>query len=177
MHLCIMLPSLLVRTQVGSRLSVTKSVKGARWPRQAMGTLAERALLAAGRHMADTGATWPNGRVRDHEEPRAWNRMTMSNRRLVCRVSSYHIWQFYDRTRHGSGTSPTFVWSHLAAQILGDFAGESSHVPSALFADLAEDSDEPWHDSSSNSSSPTWYERKTGLHGLREQESKSNDKT
>ena len=158
MHLCIMLPSLLVRTQVGSRLSVTKSVRGARWPRQAMGTLAERALL-------------------DDNEQRAWNRMTMSNRRLVCRVSSYHIWQFYDRTRHGSGTSPTFVWSHLAAQILGDFAGESSHVPSALFADLAEDSDEPWHDSSSNSSSPTWYERKTGLHGLREQESKSNDKT
>ena len=57
-----------------------------------MGTLAERALLAAVRHVAESGATWPSAELRQ-----AWNRMTMTNCRLACRISSDRIFDWYLR--------------------------------------------------------------------------------
>ena len=106
-----------------------------------MGTLAERALLAAVRHVAESGLKWTDGRVTDREEPHAWNRITMTNRRLTCRISSYRIELWCIRL---TGEHPVIGY----------------------------DIDEPWYDSenppqdtsSSDSESPNWYDRKTGLH-------------
>ena len=144
-HLSLILPSLPGRIHIGSRPSLPKPVRGTRWLRNAMETLAERALLAAVRHVAESGPTWPSGRVRDQEEPRAWNRMTMTNRRLTCRISSYRIEMWCIRLVCG---------------------------PRPIFKDSAAESDEPWYDSenppqdtsSSDSESPNWYDTKTGLH-------------
>ena len=61
-----------------------------------MATLAERALLAAVRHVAESGATWPSAELRQ-----AWNRMTMTNCRLACRISSDRIFDWYLRLVNG----------------------------------------------------------------------------
>ena len=57
-----------------------------------MATLAERALLAAVQHVAESGATWPGAELRQ-----AWNRITMTTPRLTCRTSSDRIFDWYLR--------------------------------------------------------------------------------
>ena len=116
-----------------------KLVRVSRVLRNVMATLAERALLAAVRHVAESGPTWPDGRVRDREEPQVWNRMTMTNRRLTCRISSYRLELGCIRL---TGAHP----------VIGYDIDEPWY-----------DSEDNWHERSSDSSSPTWYYRKTGL--------------
>ena len=134
-----------VRIHIGSSLSVAKLVRGSRLLRNAMATLAERALLAAVRHVAESGATWPSAELRQ-----AWFRMTLSNRRLACRISSDRIRQWYVRLVYG----------------------REPHQP--VVDDSAGDSDEPWYDSevnwhesesSSDSSSPIWHEMESSWTG------------
>ena len=144
-HFAAFLPSLPGRIHIGSRPSLPKPVRSTRWLRNAMGTLAERALLAAVRHVAESASKWTDGRVTDREEPHAWNRITMTNRRLTCRLASHRI----------------ELW---CIQVVCG--------PRPVFKDSATESDEPWYDSenpphdtsSSDSESPNWYDTKTGLH-------------
>ena len=139
------MPSLPGRIHIASRPSLPKPIRGTRWLRNAMETLAERALLAAVRHVAESAPKWTDGRVTDLEEPHAWNRITMTNRRLTCRDVSSHIKMWCIRLVCG---------------------------PSSISEDSATESDEPWYDSenppqdtsASDSESPNWYDRKTGLH-------------
>ena len=130
-------------TQIGSRLSVPKLVRGSRWLRNAMGTQAERALLAAVRHVAEPGAQWPGAELR-----LAWFRMTMTNSRLACRISSDRIKKWYVRFVY-YGREPR--WESL----VDDSAGDSDEP--------WYDSEDNWHESSSDSSSPTWYDGETVL--------------
>ena len=60
--------------------------------RNVMATLAERALLVAVRHVAESKPRWPRAELRA-----AWNKIAMTNRRLACRISSYRISQWYTR--------------------------------------------------------------------------------
>ena len=104
----------------------------------AMATLVERALLAAVRHVAESGATWPSAEVRQ-----AWCRVTMTNRGLACRISSDCIRQwYYTRLR----------------QVLVDVSAGDSDEPWYDSEDNGYDTE-----SSSRSSGSTWYDRKTGL--------------
>ena len=113
--------------------------------RHAMGSTAERALLAAVQHVAGSTAKWTHDPGTDREEPHAWNRITMTNRRLTCRLASHRI----------------ELW---CIQVVCG--------PRPIFKDSAAESDEPWYDSenpphdtsSSDSESPNWCDRKTGLH-------------
>ena len=101
-----------------------------------MATLAERALLAAVRHVAESGATWPSVELRQ-----SWNRMTMTNSRLACRTSSDRIFDWYLRLAWG------------LEPVVDASAGDSEE---GLYDSEGHDSE-----SSSDSSSPTWYEYET----------------
>ena len=97
-----------------------------------METLAERALLAAVRHVTKSAPEWTDDRVTDREELHAWNRITMTNRRmwfnrLVCEPSP----------------------------ISEDSAAESDES-------WCDSENPPQDTSSSDSDSPNWYDRKTG---------------
>ena len=144
MHLSLLLSSLPGRIDIGSRPLMPKPFSWTRWLRNAMETLAERALLAAVRHVTKSAPEWTDDRVTDREELHAWNRILMTNRRLWC-------------NRLVCEPSPI---------------SEDRRVcePSPISEDSAAERDESWCDSenppqdtsSSDSDSPNWYDRKTG---------------
>ena len=96
-----------------------KLLRVSRVLRNAMATLAEQALLVSVQHVAESKPRWPGAELKQ-----AWNRITMTNRRVACRISSDRIKQWYER--------------------LLIYAARICRQPIAHYS--AKDTDEPWGD-------------------------------